>query len=115
MVVKSSGIYLQDGWDVTVARNPGDIEALRPVWEQMQAKEPYPVLNADEQWQEDLFYIFAPRPYPIFINMVRTSTMGLNTSLEHIVNRLGLTGWIKRRWRDLLRIRNVEKKHRVGR
>ena len=47
MVVKSSGIYLQDGWDVTVARNPGDIEALRPVWEQMQAKEPYPVLNAD--------------------------------------------------------------------
>lgn len=47
MVVKSSGIYLQDGWDVTVARSSEDIEALRPVWEQMQAKEPCPILNAD--------------------------------------------------------------------
>lgn len=46
-MVKSHNTYLQDGWDVTVAKNLGDIEALRPVWEQIQAKEPYPVLNAD--------------------------------------------------------------------
>jgi len=47
--------------------------------------------------------------------MVRTFTMGLNRGLEYILNKIGLTGWIKRRWRDLLQVRSVEKKHRVGR
>ena len=56
----------------------------------------------DEQWQEASVYIFAPRPYPIFINMLRTFTTGLNRGLEYILNKTGLTGWTKRRWRNLL-------------
>ncbi len=56
----------------------------------------------DVSWQEASVYIFAPRPYPIFINMVRTFTLGLKISLEYILNKTGLVGWIKRRWRNLL-------------
>jgi len=56
----------------------------------------------DKQWQEASVYIFAARPYPIFVNMLRTSTMGLNASLEYILNKTGLVGWVKRRWRNLL-------------
>jgi len=56
----------------------------------------------DTQWQETSVYIFATRPCPIFINMLRTSTMGLNASLEYILNKTGLVGWVKRRWRNLL-------------
>ena len=76
---------------------------------------PYKQRLGTKVWQEAPVYIFAPRPYPIFINMVRTFTMGLNRGLEYILNKIGLTGWIKRRWRDLLQVRSVEKKHRVGR
>ena len=56
----------------------------------------------DKQWLEASVIIFAPRPYPIFINMLRTSVMGLNACLEYILNRAGSAGWIKRRWRNLL-------------
>ena len=56
----------------------------------------------DEQWQEASVYIFAPRPYPIFINMLRTCVTVLNLGLEYTVNKTGLTGWTKRRWRNLL-------------
>lgn len=55
-----------------------------------------------ESWPEASVYIFAPRLYPVFINMLRTSVMGLNTGLEYIVNKTGFSGWIKRRWRNLL-------------
>lgn len=70
---------------------------------------------ADRQWQEASVYIFAARPYPIFINMVRTSVMVLNTGLEYILNKTDLAGWIKRRWRDLLQVRSAGKTRRVGR
>lgn len=69
----------------------------------------------NQPWSEASVYIFAPRPYPIFINILRTSVMGLNASLEYILNKMGLADWIKRRWRDLLQVRSVKKKHRIGR
>lgn len=58
----------------------------------------------DKQWPEASVHIFAPRPYPIFINMVRTFTIGLNRSLEYILNRTGSVGWVKRQWRNLLQV-----------
>jgi hypothetical protein len=64
----------------------------------------------DKQWQEASVYIFAPRLYPIFINIVQTFTIGLNKSLEYILHKTGLVGWIKRRWRDLLQVRSVDKR-----
>lgn len=36
-----------DRWQIVVARNLEEIETIRPVWEQMQCNEPYPVPNAD--------------------------------------------------------------------
>lgn len=69
----------------------------------------------NQPWYEASVYIFAPRPYPIFVNMVRTFTIGLNRGLEYIFNKTGLAGWIKRRWRDLLQVRSAEKASRVRR
>jgi len=34
-------------WQVTIIRTLDQIEAIRPVWEKMQADEPYPVINSD--------------------------------------------------------------------
>jgi len=68
---------------------------------------PYKQRLGTKVWQEASVYIFAPRAYPIFINMVRTSTMGLNVGLEYILKKTGLVGWIKRCWRNLLQIRNT--------
>ena len=36
-----------DGWKFSIATSIEEIEALRPIWEQMQAKEPFPLLDAD--------------------------------------------------------------------
>jgi hypothetical protein len=44
---KESGTQLSDGWKTVVAKNFEEIEAIRPIWEQMQCNEPYPVPNAD--------------------------------------------------------------------
>ncbi len=68
-----------------------------------------------EQWEEASVYIFAPRLYPIFINILRTSATGLNIGLEYIVNKTGFAGWIKRRWRNLLQAKSVESRLSEGR
>lgn len=44
---KWSGIQSSDKWKVVVARNFEEIEAIRPVWEQMQREEPHPTPDAD--------------------------------------------------------------------
>ncbi len=36
-----------DGWEVMTVRSIDEIEAIRPLWEKMQADEPYPIVNAD--------------------------------------------------------------------
>ena len=59
-----------------------------------------------ECWPEACIYIFAPRLYPILINALRSSMMGLNAFLHHVVNKIGYVGWIKRRWRDSLQSKN---------
>ncbi|MDD5327560.1 MAG: GNAT family N-acetyltransferase [Phycisphaerae bacterium] len=47
-------------------------------------------------------YIFAPRLYPVFINMLQSLLTGLFSGLGYVVNKIALTGWVKRRWRNLL-------------
>lgn len=56
----------------------------------------------DTQWQDASVYIFAPRPYPLIVNVLQTTTMTLNAGLRYIVNRAGVFDWIKRCWRNLL-------------
>lgn len=57
--------------------------------------------------------IFAPRFYPVCINMLQTAMMGLNLGLEYILNKTGFVGWIKRRWRNRLQKDN-ERQAGVG-
>ena len=68
-----------------------------------------------EHWPEACAYIFAPRLHLILINMLRSSTMRVNSGLEYVVNKIGAVNWIKRKWRSLLRPKSSAKKLRVGR
>ncbi len=62
----------------------------------------------NQPWAETSVYIFAPRLYPVLINILQSSMMGLSLVLECILNKIGLTGWVKRRWRNLLQKRNTK-------
>jgi len=52
--------------------------------------------------QEASIYIFAPRFYPVAINLLRTSVTAFETALRQVLTRLGVAGWVKKRWRYLL-------------
>jgi len=66
-------------------------------------------------WPEASVYVFAPRVYPVLVNMLRSSMMGLSRGMAYVLDGTGLTGWTKRRWRNLLQAKNSAKKLRVGR
>jgi hypothetical protein len=55
-----------------------------------------------ESWPKASIYIFAPRFYPVCINILRTLILGLNSAFEYVLNKTGSVGWIKRRWRNRL-------------
>ena len=55
-----------------------------------------------DQWDEATIYIFALRPYPVVVNMLRTCVLFLNSISEYIMRNLGLKRQVKRYWRNLL-------------
>ena len=55
-----------------------------------------------DQWSETSTYIFAPRPYPVFINILRMCEVFLNSVSEYNVRSTGLKDQVKRDWRDRL-------------
>jgi len=62
----------------------------------------------DKCWTEASAYIFAPRLYPILVNMAQSSMMGLSLGLEYVLNKTDLSGRIKRSWRNLLRAKSPD-------
>ncbi len=56
----------------------------------------------NECWPEASVYIFAPRAYPLIVNALHSSTTGLSLGIQYFLDKTGLTGWIKRRWRNVL-------------
>ncbi|MHC4323757.1 MAG: GNAT family N-acetyltransferase, partial [Planctomycetota bacterium] len=54
-------------------------------------------------WLEASVCIFASRAYPLLVNVLESSTAGLSLGIQYIVYRTSLAGWIKRKWRRLLR------------
>ena len=56
----------------------------------------------DKEWKEASVYIFAPRFYPILVNMLRTSMMVLNSVFEYFLRKTGLENKIKSYWRKRL-------------
>jgi hypothetical protein len=68
-----------------------------------------------ESWSEASVYVFAPRVYPVLVNMLRSSMAGLSSGIRYVLDGTGLTGWIKRQWRNSLQARNSGSKCRAGR
>lgn len=68
-----------------------------------------------ESWPEASVYIFAPRLYPVIINILRSSVKSINAGLQYVVQKIGSLSWIKRQWRHLLQAKNLDSKCGVGR
>jgi CelD/BcsL family acetyltransferase involved in cellulose biosynthesis len=66
-------------------------------------------------WPEASVYIFAPRLYPVIINVLRSSVNSANAGLQYVVQKIGSLGWNKRQWRNLLQAKNPDSKCGVGR
>ena len=55
-----------------------------------------------QSWPEASVYIFAPRLYPVLVNLADSSIRGLSLGLAFLANKLDITTKVKRRWRDYL-------------
>jgi len=58
---------------------------------------------------EALLYIFAPRLYPILINILQSSATGLSLGANWLADKTGSVRWLKRHWRDRLQWKNGQK------
>lgn len=56
----------------------------------------------DIQWNEASAYVFAPRAYPIFINLFCTVIIAINIFLKSILTKSGMANKLKREWRNFL-------------
>jgi len=80
-----------------LCRNPS-IERFNFGFGDAQYKRSY----GNECWSEASVCIFAPRAYPLLVNALQSTTTGLSLGMQYVLDRTGLTGWIKRRWRNVL-------------
>lgn len=62
----------------------------------------------DNYWQEASVYIFAPRVYPVAVNMLQSAIAGLSLGLNRLSDKAGITIWLKRRWRDHLQSKSKQ-------
>jgi hypothetical protein len=53
-------------------------------------------------WNEASFYVFAPRWRPILVNLLTSSATCLSNGLARLLQKTGLIGRLKRRWRESL-------------
>jgi hypothetical protein len=63
-----------------------------------------------ESWPEASVYIFAPRLYPVIVNMLRSTVGMVNATLHYIMHKLGSVGWLKRQWRNFLQTKKPDAK-----
>lgn len=56
----------------------------------------------DKCWDEASIYIFAPRFYPLTINLLRIVFASISLILKYIVRSSHSTDWVKRYWRRFL-------------
>jgi hypothetical protein len=70
---------------------------------------PYKQRYGQNCWREASIHIFAPRLYPISVNIVRILITALNVSLKCTLQKIGIIGRVKRRWRKHLEQRALKK------
>jgi len=57
----------------------------------------------NESWQEAAaVYLFAPRFYPLLVNMLTSLNSGMNLFLVWLLRKTSLFAWVKRTWRRQL-------------
>jgi len=68
-----------------------------------------------KKWLEASASIFAPRVYPIFVNLVQSLIWATYILFNWLSTKTGVNQWVKRFWRDRLQKKTKCTKHRVGR
>jgi hypothetical protein len=64
-----------------------------------------------KSWPEASVYVFAPRFYPIIVNVLRSFVRVLNAGLLYVLKKLGSLTRVKRLWRHLLQAKNSDDKY----
>jgi len=68
---------------------------------------------SNESWQEAAAtYIYAPRLYPLTINLMSALNSWLTLGVTLFLRKTGVIGWIKRMWRRKLQKTSMESKQR---
>jgi hypothetical protein len=57
---------------------------------------------ATEDWEEAAVYMFPPTLRGVWLNLLRTFTMGISRVSKQLLDRLGVEGWLKTKWRRYL-------------
>lgn len=71
---------------------------------------PYKQRYGHEKWTEAPIYIFAPRVYPVLVNIIRTFFASLNISIKYMLRKFGFVDRIKRSWRKRLEQKAIKNK-----
>lgn len=66
-----------------------------------------------KSWPEASVYIFAPRLYPVIVNILQSVVGGVDAILHYIAQKLGSVSWLKRRWRDSLQMKKSDTKYEL--
>lgn len=66
----------------------------------------------DVSWMEASVYIFAPRLYPVTVNLLHSAAAGLFLGLNRLTDKAGFTRWLKRHWRNSLQVAK-DNKHKT--
>jgi hypothetical protein len=61
---------------------------------------------ATEDWEEALIYLYPPTLKGAWLNMSRTLTMGISQISKEALERMGVQGWLKTKWRRYLARQN---------
>jgi len=67
---------------------------------------PHKRLGDCRQWMEAPVFIFAPRPFPVFVNLIRSSTLGTTILAKRVISGLGIHNLVQR-----YRRRRIVQKH----
>jgi len=67
-----------------------------------------------ERWPEACISIFAPRAYPVLVNILQSFMLRLSLGIKFVLSRTDSIDWVKRRWRNFLQIKNLGSKRWFG-